>query len=141
MTSQLSMTSRFRIRCSTILRQSIALVALTAGFFLIVQTSSAASKSSARIAIVGTDGQIYTCSGDCSKPECTTCPVKGLQARAESGIRQVRLVQDEGPDQPGPEDRSMPSPVKYGWPTFSPHGSKLAFAMAGRGPHRNSFRN
>jgi Tol biopolymer transport system component len=101
--------------------------------------SLAASKATAKIAILGTDGQIYTCSGDCSKPECLTCPVRGLQARDESGIRQVRLVQDEEPDQPGPEDRPPRSPVKYGWPTFSPDGSKLAFSWSGRGPDGNSF--
>jgi len=101
--------------------------------------TSAASKSGARIAILGTDDQLYTCAGDCSKTECITCPVKGMRVRDDSGIKPVSLVrevQDEGPMRP--ERPPMPT-TKYGWPTFSPDGSKLAFSWIGQGGGDNSF--
>src|SRR5690242_7589625 len=99
--------------------------------------SAAAGKRPGQIAFVGTDEQIYTCTGDCAKPECVTCPSHGLQVRAASGLHPVRWIQL--PEMPqGPPQRQAP-PMRYGWPTFSPDGSKLAFSWSGHGPDGNAF--
>jgi hypothetical protein len=105
----------------------------------------AAARAAARIVILGTDDQLYVCSGECTKSECITCPVKGLQVRATPGIGGIRRVamrtQFEVPgmpplqDQPGPQVAMM----RYGWPTFSPDGTRLAYSWAGSGPDGNQF--
>ncbi len=110
--------------------------------------SHAAERGAARIAIVGTDDQIYICSGDCAKSECITCPVNGIETRRELGIRPavlmssahdnyIRDAQVEGPNQP--RERPFPPLTKYNLPTFSPDGGKLAFSWSGRGPGGNRF--
>src|SRR5262249_40451 len=82
--------------------------------------SSAASKGPAKIGLLGTDDQLYTCSGDCAKTDCITCPVKGLSVERDDGIRKVGLreVQLPGmPQLPGPpggdEDRPRRMPSKH----------------------------
>src|ERR1017187_1388115 len=65
----------------------LILFALAIPLAMFTPYALAASKTPARIAIVGTDDQVYVCSGECSKSECITCPVKGMQVRARSGIR------------------------------------------------------
>ncbi|HXN86654.1 MAG TPA: hypothetical protein VN867_11320 [Candidatus Binataceae bacterium] len=134
------MTSQHRLFIS---RQLFAIFGSAALIMMLQMLSSgiaaAASKPGARIAILGTDDQIYACSGDCSKTECITCPVKGLRVRDDSGIKPVSLmreVQDEGPLRR--ESPATPS-IKYGWPTFSPDGGKLAFSWMGQGSDGNSF--
>src|SRR5579864_4238641 len=101
----------------------------------------AAAKAPARIVILGTDEQLYTCSGECAKAECITCAVKGLQVRATSNIRRVAMnAQFDIPGMPplrqGPEDRPVPM-MRYGWPTFSPDGTKLAYSWVGHDPDGN----
>jgi hypothetical protein len=132
---------RFHIRPQSFSSFTISVIAVIAMPLMFTSgIASAASKSGARIAILGTDDQIYTCIGDCSKTECLTCPVKGLRVRDDSGIKAVSLmreVQDEGPMRP--EQRPPTPTTKYGWPTFSPDGSKLAFSWMGQGAGGNSF--
>ena len=93
--------------------------------------------------MLGTDDQLYVCNGDCAKTECITCPVKGLQVRAGAGIRPVSMnTQFDMPDMP-PSKQAPEGPrvevMKYGWPTFAPDGSKLAYSWMGRDPDGNQF--
>ena len=67
--------SMFRLQ---VLSGLIALMLLA----MLAPSAFAAGKAGARIVILGTDDQLYVCSGDCAKTECVTCPVKGLQVRA-----------------------------------------------------------
>jgi Tol biopolymer transport system component len=99
---------------------------------------AAAAKRPGRIAFVGTDDQVYTCTGDCAKPECITCPTHGLEVHRTSPLHPVRWVQ-ELPEMPQTPPQRRPPPMRYGWPTFSPDGSKLAFSWSGHGPDGNSF--
>jgi len=125
-----------------------ALFALGISLMTVSPYAVAAGKA-ARIVILGTDDQIYVCSGDCAKVECLTCPVKGLQVRAPSGIRHVSInssmnMQFDMPGVPGmPPSEEAPSPrvpmMKYGWPTFSPDGSKLAYSWMGRAADGTQF--
>src|SRR5579862_9319991 len=107
------------MRCEAIFRGGIAAAAI-----LILALSSALWAGDAMvespIAYVGTDSNIYYCKHDCSKAECLTCPVKGLEVRAP-GERRM----------PGIVDASMPvaaqGPADYNWPTYSPDGTRLAY--------------
>jgi len=86
-----------------------------------------ADAAPARLAFVGIDDNIYECSGDCARPRCVTCPVKGTEARA-AGMRPVAFEQpqDDGAD-------------KFGWPTYSPDGRKLACLSSGGKQGRPSY--
>jgi Tol biopolymer transport system component len=121
----------------------LILFALAIPLAMFTPYALAASKTPARIAIVGTDDQVYVCSGECSKSECITCPVKGMQVRARSGIRRVSMNAQFGgmPGMPPPEEAPAPrvAPMKYGWPTFSPDGSKLAYSWMGHDADGNQF--
>jgi Tol biopolymer transport system component len=102
-----------------------------------------AADKDARIVVLGTDYQLYVCSGDCAKAECITCPVKGLEVRERSPIRSVSMkTQFDMPGIPpqgqGPEQPPAPT-MRYGWPTFSPDGSKLAYSWVGRDKDGNRF--
>ncbi|HVN29917.1 MAG TPA: hypothetical protein VMT64_15580, partial [Candidatus Binataceae bacterium] len=99
-----------------------------------VGASNASAKTPAKIVVIGTDEQVYVCNGDCAKPECLTCPVKGLQVRVPSPLRRVAMrTQFEVPGMPPLQDEPRPqlNIKRYGWPTFSPDGTKLAYAWAG----------
>jgi Tol biopolymer transport system component len=79
-----------------------------------------AATQSAAITYVGTDDQIYYVPRISAKPECLTCPSEGTQVRRDAGVVAVALrsAEESKRDQ------------HYGWPTFSPDGSKLAYASA-----------
>jgi Tol biopolymer transport system component len=125
------------------LRAFFGLIGLLLLPAMLASSSFAAGKTGARIAILGTDDQLYVCSGECTKSECITCPVKGLQVRAPSPIRRVSMnAQFEMPGIPHPDEGGPPPRVatmKYGWPTFSPDGSKLAYSWMGHGAAGNQF--
>jgi hypothetical protein len=109
---------------------------------MLAPCSFAGGKAGARVVILGTDEQLYVCSGNCAKSECITCPVKGLQVRARSGIRRVSMnAQFEVPGMPPLEDEPAPrvAAMRYGWPTFSPDGSKLAYSWVGHDADGNQF--
>ncbi len=110
---------------------SVGLVLLLA-IAAIAALSVARSASPRRFAFIGTDNNIYTCAGSCFKPECITCPSRTLQVRREQDLSPLRLVQQSRPGPPAMH-------LHYGWPTFSPDGSKLAFAWAGRRADGNRF--
>ena len=117
----------------------LLLFACLLSFFAAPRVCAAASSRAGRIVFVGTDDQLYTCTGDCAKPECITCPSHGLEVRGNSPLHPVRWVQ-ELPEMPqSPPQQRQPPPMRYGWPTFSPDGSKLAFSWNGHGPDGNAF--
>jgi Tol biopolymer transport system component len=113
----------------------IILLGLAFGF---PSLCGAAGKRPGRIAFIGTDDQVYTCTGDCAKPQCVTCPSHGLQVRGPSALHPVRWIQEVPEFPQAPPSRQRPS-MRYGWPTFSPDGSKLAFSWEGQGPDGNRF--
>jgi Tol biopolymer transport system component len=139
------MIPQFRV---SIFKSQILLVLLALALPMLTASPSVlAAGKPARIVFLGTDDQIYVCSGDCAKNECLTCPVKGLQVRARSAIRPVSMrssmnAQFDIPGLPpqgdAPEQRRVPV-MKYGWPTFSPDGSKLAYSWMGRDADGNQF--
>lgn len=108
---------------------SVGLVLLLA-IATIAALSVSRSASPRRFAFIGTDNNVYTCAGSCFKPECITCPSRTLHVRREQDLSPLRLVQETRPRSPA---------MHYGWPTFSPDGSKLAFAWAGRRADGNRF--
>jgi TolB protein len=91
---------------------SIALIFLAGGFALAAAPSGA-------IAYIGIDDQIYYLPQVSAKPECLTCPFEGTQVRREPEF--IPVATDSGE----PRRRQH-----YGWPTFSPDGSKLAYSSA-----------
>jgi Tol biopolymer transport system component len=93
---------------------------------------AALAGSTGRIAFIGTDHYVHTCSGDCDHPQCITCPSHGIHVELSPKSSPVRLVQEVAPE-------PAPGPIRYGWPTFSPDGNKLAFAWAGRRADGNLF--
>jgi Tol biopolymer transport system component len=134
------MTRRFRI--STLERNILSALAALLLIATAVPFAFAAAKAAARIVVIGTDDQLYVCSGDCAKAECLTCPVKGLQVRGPARIRRVSLnTQFEIPGMPPQGDQPQPeSPImRYGWPTFSPDGSRLAYSWGGHRADGNQF--
>ncbi len=122
-----------------------ALIIVAAG---LAHPAHAATDNTARVVFLGTDDQVYWCSGDCAKPECITCPRQGFSVRRAPralppapALVPVTLIQEPGmpPIPRAPGGRPMPLSMKYGWPTFSPDGSKIAFAWSGPGPDGNFF--
>jgi len=127
---------------------SIALVLSMASIAMLpanlFAASNAGAKANAKIVILGTDEQLYVCNGECTKSECITCPVKGLQVREQPRIRPVSMnTQFEVPGMPPSEEEPGSGPpvatMRYGWPTFSPDGGKLAYSWVGHGLDGNQF--
>jgi len=79
------------------------------------------------IAYVGTDSNIYYCKHDCSKAECLTCPINGLEVRAPRLMRAPGIIDALLPI-------SRQEPADYNWPSYSPDGTKLAYVSTGQGP-------
>lgn len=137
-----------RRRGASIARNIAALLMLVAAAMSVPGAAHCASSPS-RLAFLGTDDQIYWCTGDCAKPECVTCPKEGFSVRRaprimpgvpDGTIQPVTMVQMPGmPPLPQGPPRPLPSSIKYGWPTFSPDGTKIAFTWAGPAPDGNFF--
>src|SRR5438094_904901 len=98
---------------------------------LALPPDSRAASPQGRIAFIGTNAQIYTCTGDCAKPECITCPSEGLHVRrrSRSNLHPASLIQEE---RPAPR-------LSFGWPTISPDGKLIAFGWAGRKPDGTAY--
>jgi TolB protein len=72
---------------------------------------------------VGTDSNIYYCTGHCAEPQCLTCPVPGMHVRT-GGAAAMPVEFVPAADAPGA--------MAYGWPTFAPDGKRLAYSSVGR---------
>ncbi len=142
---ELEMTSRF---CLLAGKPALCFLAWT--FLFAAGISNAAQKPGGRIAFIGAaDQMIYTCTGDCAKPECITCPIKGMHVRRTPRVMPVSLVQmpympQEEPGEPEPEEPGEPEEppepqIRYGWPTFSPDAGKLAFSWVGHRDDGSGF--
>jgi len=95
---------------------------LTAIFILALGNGiiwAAAATVSSPITFVGTDDNIYYCKGNCSTSKCLTCPVRGLEVRAQGLIDAAFPVAGQGP-------------AHYNWPTYSPDGTKLGYISTRR---------
>jgi TolB protein len=81
------------------------------------------------ISYVGTDDQIYYAAQPSAKPQCLTCPVQGTQVRRGSDIVPAAFldVDDQKPD------------AHYGWPSFSPDSTKIAYSSFIRDKQGQSF--
>ncbi len=100
-------------RAALQLAAPIALIFLCGGFALAATPSGA-------IGYVGIDDQIYYLPQVSAKPQCLTCPSEGTQVRRAPGFIPVAMGG-------GSESKRR---LHYGWPTFSPDGSKLAYSSA-----------
>ena len=89
----------------------------------------AAVPAAGAIVFVGTDNNIHYAHDAGAKPECLTCPAQGLQVRHESGTFPVAY-------RPAKEKSEI---LQYGWPTFSPDGTRIAYSSVGQGAHGESF--
>jgi Tol biopolymer transport system component len=101
-------------------RAALRFGAPVAAIFLCGGIALAALPSGA-IGYVGTDDQIYYLPQVSAKPQCLTCPSEGTQVRREAGIVPVELGGNAEP-----KHRLQ----HYGWPTFSPDATKLAYSSA-----------
>ncbi len=112
--------------------------------FLIVATAPgrarAASSASAAGAItyIGTDNNIYYCATGCARPDCLTCPIAGEHVRrdASGSVRAAAFRAVQEPEEPlEPEQPEQPEPSmasQYGWPTFSPDATRIAYSSITR---------
>ncbi len=99
--------------------------------------AAASTAAAGSITYIGTDNNIYYCATGCAKPDCLTCPIAGEQVRRDGSgsIRAAafRAVQEpEEPEQPR-------SASQYGWPTFSPDATRIAYSSITRGHAGVSF--
>jgi len=90
---------------------------------------AAAAGGSGAVAFVGIDNNIYYCTGDCTEPECATCPVKGHYVGRRPLVRPVAFGL-------GTE---APKRTSYDWPTFSRDGKRLAYISSTLSPTGSSF--
>ncbi len=80
---------------------------------------AAAATVPSPITFVGTDDNVYYCKGDCLTPKCVTCPVRGLEVRAQGLIDAAFPAAGQGP-------------AHYSWPTYSPDGTRLGYISTRR---------
>jgi Tol biopolymer transport system component len=100
-------------------RAALRFAAPVAAIILCGGVALAASPPGA-IGYVGIDDQIYYLPQVSAQPECLTCPSEGTQVRRDS--RYLPVAMGGGAE---PKRREH-----YGWPTFSPDGTKLAYSSA-----------
>ena len=116
------------LRRSRVLVWAVAVIATAAAPFVPSRAAIAAVPAGA-IVFVGTDNNIHYAHDTGAKPECLTCPAQGLQVRGETGALPIAY-------QPAAEKSEI---LQYGWPTFSPDGTRIAYSSVGQGPHGESF--
>jgi TolB protein len=126
------MASRFGWRKMTVVPMAAAAVAL---LLLALSEAFAASASPPGIIVyVGTDSNIYYCSGNCGEPQCITCKGEGahVMRQRETGIMRAAfdLAQAEHPEE---------SRIEYGWPTFSPDGRQIAYSSISEKPDESTY--
>jgi Tol biopolymer transport system component len=119
--------------------------AILAAAFLIAALApgrARAAASSATVAgtltYIGTDSNIYYCATGCVKPDCLTCPIAGEQVRRDAS-GSIRAATFRTADEPGEPQEPPASASQYGWPTFSPDATRIAYSSITRSRTGMSF--
>jgi len=95
-------------------------------------TASRGVATSAAITYVGIDNNIYYCAAACPKPKCLTCPIEGEHVRRRARGAVVAAAYSESGDE-------QAAVSQYGWPTFSPDASRIAYSSVTRAKSGVSF--
>lgn len=94
-------------------------------------TPASTSVTPGAIVYVGTDSNIYYCTGKCGEPVCITCKGEGTHVMRQRapGVMPAAfdLAQAEQPEPQAPRPQ-------YGWPTFSPDGKQIAYSSESEKP-------
>lgn len=115
--------------------------ALLAIAFLITGRMPARAKTASSAAVagattyIGLDNDIYYCASGCAKPDCLTCPIAGEHVRRDTSgsIRAAAFRTADEPDEP------EQAASRYGWPTFSPDATQIAYSSIVRSKSGTSF--
>jgi Tol biopolymer transport system component len=107
-------------------------------------TAGAAAPAGA-IVFVGTDNNIHYARDVSAKTECLTCPATGTQVRNGSSVLPVSFlpIQEINPfQQPNPLQPQNPAKTTftdYGWPTFSPDATRIAYSSVAQNAKGRTF--
>jgi dipeptidyl aminopeptidase/acylaminoacyl peptidase len=85
------------------------------------------------ITYVGTDSNIYYCDAKCAQPKCITCKAAAIHVRRDDAIIPVTLADNTPDADPGAGG------TDYGWPTFSPDGTRIAYSAETHKQAEDSF--
>ncbi|HUY29355.1 MAG TPA: hypothetical protein VMV27_18255 [Candidatus Binataceae bacterium] len=117
---------------AALLAIGLSMLAASATHARAASAASRGAANSAAIAYVGVDNNIYYCAAACPKPECLTCPIEGEHVRRGARGAVVAAAYTES----GEEQTAV---SQYGWPTFSPDASRIAYSSVTRDKTRVSF--
>lgn len=99
---------------------------------IVSQGVARAAGPAGAIVFVGTDNNIHYARDARSKPECLTCPTEGTHVRRDPGVMPVEF--QEVDDEKGKQEI-----ISYGWPTFSPDATRIAYSSVTQTPHGESY--
>ena len=119
---------------TTFFRGCLATLAAAVTLLVLPGPSAHAASIPGTIAYVGTDSNIYYCDAQCAEPKCITCKAAAIHVRRDDGILPVAEVQTP-PEQGG----AARNPTVYGWPTFSPDGTRVAYTSETHKQAEDSF--
>ncbi|MHB8381191.1 MAG: TolB family protein [Candidatus Binataceae bacterium] len=94
--------------------------------------SAAAAAVSGALTYVGVDNNIYYCASGSSKPDCLTCPIDGEHVRRENRGAVEPVAYNAADERAAPVSH-------YGWPTFSPDATRIAYSSVTRDKAQLSF--
>lgn len=90
--------------------------------------AASSAAASGAITYIGVDNNIYYCASGCAKPDCLTCPIEGEHVR-RNGAGSIRAAAFRVAE----EQTQSEEPVsQYGWPTFSPDATRIAYSSITR---------
>jgi len=102
--------------------------------------AAAAASPSGAIVFVGTDNNIHYAHDAAAKPECLTCPAEGMKVQRSSDLQPVVYQPVQIPEFPSPpQEKPHREATEYGWPTFSPDATRIAYSSVTQGPHGDSY--
>ena len=112
---------------------------LAALLVAIASTRAAAASPSGALVFVGTDNNIHYARDAGAKPECLTCPAQGMKVQRTIGIKPVLYQPVQVPELPEAPPEEHHESTQYGWPTFSPDATRIAYSSVTQGPHGDSY--